>query len=92
MASIERMHEAAEIAKILPLFLDDGIFGWNPHDREIHMRWRDLLDTFPDAEITEYKGCPDYPEYKYRVSAKLDGVTFFAIMTGAEYDEIRGTT
>lgn len=93
MASIERMHEAAEIAKILPLFLSDGIFGWNPRDMEIHMWWRDLLDTFPDAEIEEYSGCPDYhPEYRFRVSSKLDGVTFFALMTAEEYDGLHGTT
>ena len=82
--TIERLKEAAVLAKQLLPFYDEDVFGWNGRKATVQMGYETFFSMFPDADIKKDRG----GEYPYTASTMLDDVTFFCIMTEEERNEL----
>lgn len=84
--TIERVKDAAKLAKEIVKLNEDGFYGWNGWDLRVQTRHTDLLKLFPEAEITTR----DVEEGRdpYEASVVVDGVKFFALLSQEEYDEL----
>jgi len=81
--TVERMKEAAKLAKALLDFEKDGFYGWNAYKPVVQVRHEALLIAFPDIEIKRRDAAG---EYEYTASVEIDGVTFFCLMDQEELD------